>query len=261
MASNLACIGLAVPVRADFARLVKTTEGDAEPMGRRDGIDIARWEDPSGARVVLAHDGDQLTRFQPSFAAEPGAELVSITPVSTTVSRAQVVDASGKLVATVDVEPEQQATVRDLDGVDAAPASLIAFATDVAFFADADAYAASPRSLVDEDRRSSRRYAPVSFEAYGAENEGDEIEAYAHLAGTVRTVDDRRNHLTAQRFLTARVATLGFEVTLCAPLGEDDELPAVGSIAAGTVFLGADLLGVPHAEPTDSEGHRHWFGR
>ena len=54
MASNLDCLGLGVDSPEAFADLVERIGRHAAVVGAGpDGLELQRWEDPSGARVLL----------------------------------------------------------------------------------------------------------------------------------------------------------------------------------------------------------------
>jgi hypothetical protein len=53
MASNLVCIGLAVSNPAELGQLIKTVYRSVREVGVYDGIHVGRWQDDSGAVLIL----------------------------------------------------------------------------------------------------------------------------------------------------------------------------------------------------------------
>jgi hypothetical protein len=67
--SNLSCIGLGVADTAELENLFRRVIPTADELGRVGALRVLRWEDPSGARLVLgvADDGT-VPDLLPSFA-------------------------------------------------------------------------------------------------------------------------------------------------------------------------------------------------
>jgi hypothetical protein len=249
MASNLAAVGLAVASEEELNKLIQTMSHDFKLLGSAAGIDVWRWEDPSGARLVVSTMGDAIRAFTPSFAARPGARLSAVQAVNDDVSSAQVMATEDEQATALTLELEQRDLVRGARV--AGEASLVAFANELTMHADAEAFAASPASLLDAGGAQSEppahfveqgwtwppRMGPESFISYGVFEEGDSATAFARLHGTVIASDLRTNALTGQRFVVARVRSTGFEADLCMSAAEHPEIPAPGSVIGGTVFM------------------------
>lgn len=70
MSSDLSCVGLAAASR-ELAELVSAVLPHAVLTGHGGGVDVLRWQDPSGARLVLGVRDRQLLDLLPSFAGAP----------------------------------------------------------------------------------------------------------------------------------------------------------------------------------------------
>jgi hypothetical protein len=253
MASNLAAVGLAVSSEEELNKLIQSMSHDFKLLGSAAGIDVWRWEDPSGARLVVSTMGDAIRAFTPSFAGSPGARLTAVQSVNDDVSRADVVDESGELLTALALEIEQRDLVRGARVT--GNASLVAFASEISLHADADAFAASPESLLDAAGAQSEppphfleqgctwppRMGSESFISYGVFEHPETATAFARLHGTVVSTDVRTNSLTGQRFVVAHVRSSGFEADLCMSAAEHPDVPAPGSVVGGTVFMVASM--------------------
>ena len=279
MASNLGCVGLAVADAAELAALVNAITPDSRSLGRVDGVDVRRWEDPSGARLVFGRREDTVVEFLPSFAGRVGGKLRALGRVGPEVARAAVVDAAGDTATRVVLEVEQRRLLPPEPVAHDVRATITALGVDVAVFDDADAFAASPASLVTADVEPGDpparyvelglvwppRMAAESFVSYGEFVPADEATAHARLAGAVRSADVRTVSQTGQRFVAAEVATAGFEATVCFPADEGEAPPRPGNVLHGTVYLVASV-DLPTASPsrplrTPFRGRRRGRGR
>ncbi len=79
----------------------------AQPLGSTRKLNVLRWEDPSGARLVITMNGNELLAFLPSFAGTPGATLVNVSALSDEVVQADVQDTDGKMLTRLAPELEQ----------------------------------------------------------------------------------------------------------------------------------------------------------
>lgn len=257
MASNLGCVGLAVDDEAAIDELLRDVDPDARSLGRVGGVEVRRWEDPSGARLVYGLRHGEVTDFLPSFAAVPGAQLAGIRFVADEVVAAGIVDEEGEQMTGMTLELEQHRLLRARGAPTSGRAAIVALGVDVAVFDDAVVFGESPASLLsdrdlDADDPPAHhvelgftwppRVAAESFMSFGVlAPEEEEVTAHARLAGTVVEADVRTVVQTGQRFIAARVATVGFETTVCFPAGETAEPPRPGNVIHGTVFLVGDL--------------------
>ena len=51
--STLACVGLEVTEPGELIRLLRDAGCAAQPAGTFDGVSVMRWQDPSGAALVI----------------------------------------------------------------------------------------------------------------------------------------------------------------------------------------------------------------
>jgi hypothetical protein len=250
--------------------MVRQVVPRSHKVGSVDGVDIVRWEDPSGARLVLGLRGGDVRDLVPSFAATPGARLASIKFVSDEIATAAVVDEEGEQVTGLALEFEERRLLRQPPPVTDGIAGVTALGVAVEVFDDEKAFDASPASLLDPDREPSDapphyvergwkwppRVAAESFMSYGAFSP-DNPSAHARLAGTVLRSEVRTTELTGQQFVHTVVRTVGFDANVCFPL-TDKGAPPVGAIVHGTVFLvGSMARDLAAGQPA----RRTWSGR
>lgn len=254
MASNLACIGLAVAGEEEIQSLLTQILPLAAPVGRRGSVEVVRWQDLSGARLVLGVHAGAVVDLLPSFAASPCAQLRSIEFVSDDVASAAVMDEDGEQVTALTVEFEERRLLSAAPAVTEGVAGIVALGVDVEVFEDADAFGESPASLVDPDRADESppahalesglawppRWGPESFFSFGV-FEQENPSAHARLSGTVLEADVRTVGLTGQRFVHAEVRTVGFNAHVCMPHVEGVAVPVPGNVISGVVFLAGVL--------------------
>lgn len=270
MASNLACVGLAVASEDEIQSLVTQLLPLATPVGRAGRVEVVRWQDVSGARLVLGLEAGVVVDLLPSFAASPSARLRSIEFVSGDVARAAVVDEDGEQVTALAIEFEERRLLSAAPVVTEGVAGIAALGVDVEVFEDEDAFGASPLSLVDPDRADEpppahvlehglgwpARWGPESFFSFGV-LDGENPSAYARLAGTVLEADVRTVGITGRRFVHAEVRTVGFDAHVCMPHVEGAAVPVPGNVLSGVVFLAGVL---PRSTAVETE-KRKWFRR
>ncbi|MGE5830557.1 MAG: hypothetical protein ACM30G_19645 [Micromonosporaceae bacterium] len=253
MPSNLECLGLGVADQAELERLLGVAVAAARPLGEVDGVSVLRWEDPSGARLIMSMQGGQLLDLLPSYAGTPGAQLANVRVASDEVAFADVMEGDEQ-VTMLALELEQRRLL-PAEGVAAASATVVALGVDVTVHADEEAFAASDASLLQDPGEDGPgeppphfaeqgwswppRMAAESFISYGVFGAAEDAQAYARLIGTVQHARRLRVDATGQDFLSARVRTAGFEVDLCLPPGEHNLQP--GNVIGGTVFLVGSL--------------------
>jgi hypothetical protein len=193
--SNLDCVGLAVPHREAMRRLIGSALDTAELIGRRDERCLYRWQDLSGARLLVSTEGSTIVDFLPSYAAEPGARLANVRAVNEDVAVADVLDDSGELVTRLAAGFEQRSMfpATPVDG----PAAIVALGVDATVHASADAFAVSdaspfggnedpgesPTHFVEHSWSWPPRMAAESVISYGMFNTGESAQAYARLNG------------------------------------------------------------------------------
>lgn len=249
MASNLACVGLAVSDSDELTDLVRRVLPRAAPIGVAGDDVLRRWEDPSGSRLVLATRENEIVHLLPSFAGSPGATLGAVEFLSGQLASAAVLHEDGE-EATVMILELEEGRVLEARAPIAGPATIVALGVNVDVFESAHAFGAAPASLLRpgaeatprplhyEERGWSwpPRVGPESFISYGAFARREEASAHARLAGTVLDASIRTVELTGQRFVEARVRTVGFEAHICFP-AEGETAPVPGNVVHGTVFL------------------------
>jgi hypothetical protein len=226
---------------------------DARHLGAVDGVTVLRWQDPSGARLVLAVRDRTVLDLLPSFAGEPGARLGRVGAANEAVAIADVVGEDGEQATVIAVELEQRRFLTVAAGPVTGMASVVGLAVDVTVHAGADAFAASDASLLSPDGGEPGeppahvlerglpwppRMAAESLISYGVFGPAEQAEAYARLNGTVLRAERRTVAATGGRFVVARVRTAGLDLDLCLPT---PVVPEPGAIIAGTVFLVASL--------------------
>jgi hypothetical protein len=257
VASNLAWIGLAVSDTAELAQLLNTVMRSVHEVGVYDGVHVGRWQDDSGASLVLGWRPDEFLEMLPTYAATRGGLLSDCELINGEIASAAVVDADGEQLTSMAFQVEQyrqvQALGRPVDG----SARITALGVDVQISHDADAFAASPASLLrqpdpaDEPPQHFRergwswppRVAAESFVPYGMFGEPGQASAHARLSGIVLTARRSICALTGQPFTIASVRTVGFEADLCLAGSEHPGVPAPGNVVSGTVFLSVFIDG------------------
>ncbi|MEV6287372.1 hypothetical protein [Kribbella sp. NPDC051770] len=261
MASNLDCLGLGVDSPEAFADLVDRIGPRAAVVGRaEDGLEVRRWEDPSGARLVLVVGERGILRVTPSFGGERVVQLGDLQRAGSEAAVADVVD-GGETVTRLAIELEELALLGE--GKHAGLACVVGLAPEVRIFPDAEAFAGSEASLLSDGDPGPRpehyeadwvwppRMAAESFIPSGMF--GGEVQPLAAVNGRVRYAERRTTMLTGQDFVVARVVTAGFEADVCFPAEVAAPLP--GAIVSANVFLtGSFELEVP-------EPRRRWFKR
>jgi hypothetical protein len=253
VASNLECVGLGVADRNGLHRLVNRALADARQMGTAGSVTVLRWEDPSGARLVIGMRDREILEYLPSFAGEPGARLGGVRMANDEVAIADVVDEDGEQATMIAVELEERRLLPASAGAAAGLASVVALGVDVTVHAGAEAFAASDASLLSSDGGDPGeppphvvergmpwppRMAAESLISYGVFGPAEQAQAYARLNGTVLHAGRRTVAATGQQFVTARVRTVGLDLDLCLPAGP---VPEPGNVIGGTVFLVASL--------------------
>lgn len=268
VASNLECVGLAFDNRDDVQRLIADALGRADVLGHSGDLTVHRWQDPSGARIVVATRGRQVVEFLPSYAGTPGPVLANVRNANDQVTVADVVDDGEKIGAfTAEFEQRRLLPPTPLGGL----ATVVALGVEVAVHADADAFATSddsllsPRSSGEPDEPPAHyveqgwpwppRMAANSFISYGLFGARENAEAYARLNGTVLHAARKTVVATGQQFIAARVHCGVFETDVCLPAHAGTVDPAPGNVIAGTVFLVASL---PQLPPQRKRGFLPW---
>jgi hypothetical protein len=282
MASNVACIGLGVDDEAGFDRLIDDARRQARPIGSGGGTDVYRFEDPSGARLVLGVDSaGRVVQALPSFAAPAEAWLAHVRRANSAVAIADLVDAEGEQLSQLAVELEQRQLLGDPTSAPVA-AALVALGNEVRLFEDVAAFHAAPDSLLvpggdpDEPRPETLpegiswpvRVSAGSFTSYGVWGEPAEARATARMAGVVTSAEVRVVALTGQRFVAATVDSI-CPMTVCYP-DRGEPVPVPGAVIAGSVFMVGSIpsleappeqSGVDDGPEPDRSRRRFWRRR
>ena len=241
--STLATIGLGTGSEDDFRRLVLEASKRAQHHDTIGNVRVQRWEDESGAAIVLAwragrrdspQPSPQLISFLPAFAALSEVRLTQCHPVREPITVANVVDADGAHLTALAADLEQYrhliAAGHPVDG----SARLTALGLDVQVHADEDAFHAAPKGPNDATDLAD-------FVPFGAFAEPAKAQPHARLTGTVVKAERRINRLTGQEFTVAITRTAGFDADVCLSAAEHPDLPAPGAIITGGVSLSVRL--------------------
>jgi hypothetical protein len=255
MASNLECIGLSAVDSNDFDALIASARSKATPLGRSGSLELLRWQDPSGIRLVLGFDGSELASFLPSFAGTSTTSLTNIRGLNDEVFAAAVVDEAGEQMTALALELEQQPLITR--PIERALATITFLGRHVTLHADADAFTASGASLLKPDADPNEappkhfaerglqwpiRMGHESFMSYGVFGEPSDSVAAARFAGVVLTAERRTVALTAQSFIVAQVNTVGIKASVCLKGSDFEAPPLPGQVIAGEVFIVGSLV-------------------
>lgn len=262
MASNLDCLGLGVDSPEAFADLVERIGPHTALVGAGpNDVELLRWQDPSGARLLLTRGKRGITRVTPSYAGERVVQLSDIHRESDETALADVLE-NGDTVTRLAIELEELPLLGDAKHAGAA--NIVALAPDAQFFPNPEAFAASDASRLATDTPGPRpehyepdwpwppRMADESFIPTGLFGT-DDVQPLALLNGTVRYAERRTTMLTGQDFVVARLQTAGFQADLCLPATTPIPLP--GAVVSTTAFL-TGSLDITFAQP-----RRRWFSR
>jgi hypothetical protein len=234
MATHLGCIGLGTGGEQDFQRLVAEASKEAQQQEVVRDVRVRRWEDGSGAAVVLGWRGGQLISFMPSFAAASEVRLANCHPVREPVTIAEVQKRDGTPITALAAEIEQYRQLvaggRPAGGM----ARIAAFGLRVKLYDDEQAFLAAPKGPHDAS-------APADFEPFGAFAEPAQAQAHARLTGTVIKAERRFSWFTSDPFTVAVTRTAGFEVDLCLAGDEHPDVPAPGTVVTGIVSLSVSV--------------------
>jgi len=245
--STLATIGLGTGSEDDFRRLVMEASKRAQQNDTVGNVRVQRWEDESGAAIVLAwragkpnspQRSPQLVGFIPAFAAMSEVRLTQCHPVREPITVANILDGDGEHVTALAADLEQYrqliAAGRPVDGT----ARLTALGLAVQVHADEDAFHAARKGPNDATD-------PADFVPFGAFTEPAKAQPHARLTGTVVKAERRINRLTGQEFTVAVTRTAGFDADVCLSATEHPDLPAPGAIITGGVSLSVRLDHAP----------------
>ena len=126
------------------------TNPSAHRFGVVDTLELLRWQDASGARLVFGVANGDLIDFLPSFASTASVRLRDLRRANADVVVAAVVDDDGEQLTSLAFECEQMRLV-PTGGVESALASLVLLGRQVSVHTDAASFGADPASLLDPD--------------------------------------------------------------------------------------------------------------
>ena len=163
VASNLACIGLAVNDGTELGQLVTAAHRSARQIGVYDGVQVARWQDDSGAALILGWRSGELLDLIPAYTAASGGLLSGCHLINESVASAAVVDAEGEQLTAMAFDAEQYRQLQALGQPVSSPARITALGVAVEIYQDDDVFAASPGSLLDPSADSAREPPPQHY--------------------------------------------------------------------------------------------------
>ena len=250
MSSALACVGLAVSDDAEFSLLLKHALTGIREIGTFGGVYVGRWQDDSGAALILGlHDGE-IADFTFAYAGTSGGLLADCRLIYQSIAWAKVNDADGQQVTAMAFEAQQYRQLLALGHRVSGPARITALGIDVTIYPDSAAYTASPDSQVpgtapepppDYTGPWPPRLAAESFISHAALADSPQYQSRGRLSGTVLNATRHVCALTGQPFTVAAVRTAGFTADLCLAAGDHPEVPEPGTIISGTVVLSAAI--------------------
>jgi hypothetical protein len=253
VASNFACIGLAVDDSAALSTLVSDLLPSTMSIGIGAGeTELRRWEDPSGARIVFGIRERKVTDLLPSFAGPVSARLAGVAPTSEDFAVADVVDDRGEMSTRLQLAIEEQRFLELAKTPVAGPASMTALGNNVALFQDETTFQEASESLLDSSaepgpapphiaEKGMKWPLRVASESFMSTSMFSGSGAEARLYGTVLKSERRIVAATAQPFVAATVRTVGFEATVCIPGEQLSVDPQPGNILGGWVYMVASM--------------------
>ena len=131
VASNLACIGLAVNDGTELGQLVTAAHRSARQIGVYNGVHVARWQDDSGAALILGWRSGELLDLIPAYTAASGGLLSGCHLINESVASAAVVDAEGEQLSAMAFDAEQYRQLQSLGQPVSGPARITALGVAV----------------------------------------------------------------------------------------------------------------------------------
>jgi hypothetical protein len=254
LSSDLACVGLGVGTEKEFDDLVRDVGPAATSVGRSGRVEVVRWQDPGGARLVFRMRGGVAESFVPSFAGSPGVRLGTLQRLNDDVWSAAVADESGDQLTSAAFELEEGGLVDE--GHPPETATMVALGRSITIHTDEAAFKASQESAIDDGMEANTEPPAdfvkrglkwpmsmaaesfISAEVFGA---SAETQATALMNGIVLRAERRTTTQTGQTFVVARVRCIGMELDLCLAGIDHPDVPEPGQVIGGMVFLVASL--------------------
>lgn len=267
MPSQFSAIGFSITSGEDLAALASRVAGDAErirtPLG-----EYLKWAPPSGEQLWLqiTNEGDAMGmsahfegRSSMRLAVEARVKRPSHTPLDATfIAWANPPDgaATGGDYPFVFDCPDA-ATYAELSLPVTVPAQMAAFAQQIAVYASADEFLASPDGRTG---RASRSLIPSGLVAPDG-TPRDPPEPHALISGHVLESAVQRNAVSGEDFWWALIDTIGgtFDVVL-----DPDLLPGPpqpGQVVAGWFWLSGRLRLESQPAQSTSSWRQRLFGR
>jgi hypothetical protein len=259
VASNFACIGFPAERVEDLVPVVEMALPASRWLGRHAGVDVRRWEDPSGARLVMMLRGRTVEGLLPSFAGTPGVGIGNVSRASNGTCMADVAGNGESPMMRLSLELEEGPLLREsVSG----KASLVAFASAVKLHPTVAAFTAARESLIDPDQGDDdsatsphARMAAESFFPLGLFAAPDDIHARAILNGIVLYSRRLTNAATGVSFTVARVKCIGIELDVCLAEAEHPVVPTPGQVVGGDVFMVGSLATPPAISRLEAARH------
>lgn len=238
MTQDLPCLGMDFPRWQDAVEAA-IASGNLEVTGEVRGGQLIQFADSSGARVnILAVEPYATwTGFQSTTAAP-----THVTMLSDVLALCDVVTDSGDRRASLTCNLAQGPLLVEEPTLQWEHLALTALGVQVAVYPDSAAFEQAHGSAPEPMLISQGAMLVAANSGAAAP------DASAALTGVVKAAEFRTNELTGQRFIHVTLVAPDF-LDLCLP---DGDLPAPGSIVAGTVVLTGSIL--PPAGCGDSCG-------
>jgi hypothetical protein len=257
MPSNFECVGFDVASEQGLFELVQELLPKSEHLGRGPrGFDVYRWQDVSGARLVFDLKRDVVHNVLPSFAGESSVSVRFVRRLNDDTSSAEIVDETGgstvETVTRLAVDIEERALLPSASV--RGSASLVGLVGEVAVFADADEFLASPASVLGDPEDAGPppphvleqgwpwppRIGAQAFVSHGLFAPAREARPIATLNGVVSEADERVNSLSGITFVRSHVRSAGFAADVCWRANEMT-VPVPGNVVAATVYMVGSL--------------------
>jgi hypothetical protein len=133
---------------AELGQLIKTVYRSVREVGVYDGIHVGRWQDDSGAVLILGWRSGEHLDLIPAYAATRGGLLSDCELINEEIASASVVDTDGEQLTSMAFQAEQYRQIRALGRPVNGSARITALGVEVQIHRDAAAFEASPASLL-----------------------------------------------------------------------------------------------------------------
>ena len=257
MTSALACVGLAVSDGDELQWLVTSAHRAIGETGIFDGVRVGRWQDDSGAALILGWQSGELLDFAPAYTAASGGLLAGCRLINESVAVRQGRRRRRPPADRDDVRsravpsPARPRAPGQRTRQDHRPRRRRHHLPRrgrlrrLALVASSDPSPGSASEPPPHYRENGWAWPPrlgaESFISHGVFADPAQAGSRARLSGTVLDADRHVCALTGQPFIVAAVRTAGFEADLCLAAGDHPEVPVPGNIISGTVVLSAAI--------------------